>query len=286
MARPPWLEWTLVHLVRGQAARHGDRPFVRFEDGQGFTFRELHEETDALAGSLAALGVRAGDRVLSLIGNRAEAMGLLFATVKLGAIWVPINTALRGAFLEHQLHNAEPRVVVIEDALASNLADVTVGSVPPEALIVVGDPATPMPPCLAGVRRLGFRDLRGLPAPRDHAPGTPDPGDVAMILYTSGTTGPSKGVLIPHAHCFLFGLGTAEATALTPADRYFICMPLFHANALLLQFVGSLIAGAEVAVAERFRASTWLAEVRASQATVTNGLGVIPEFIFRQPPIE
>ncbi len=107
-----------------------------------------------------------------------------------------------------------------------------------------------------------------------------------MILYTSGTTGPSKGVLIPHAHCFLFGLGTAEAAALTPADRYFICMPLFHANALLLQFVGSLIAGAEVAVAERFRASTWLAEVRAAQATVTNGLGVIPEFIFRQPPTD
>jgi crotonobetaine/carnitine-CoA ligase len=286
MARPPWLEWTLVHLVRGQAARHGDRPFVRFEDGQAFTFRGLHEETDALAGSLAALGVRAGDRVLSLIGNRAEAMGLLFATVKLGAIWVPINTALRGAFLEHQLHNAEPRVVVIEDALASNLTDVTVGAVPPEALIVVGNPATPMPPCLAGVRRLGFRDLRGLPAPRDHALGTPDPGDVAMILYTSGTTGPSKGVLIPHAHCFLFGLGTAEATALTAADRYFICMPLFHANALLLQFVGSLIAGAEVAVAERFRASTWLAEVRAAQATITNGLGVIPEFIFRQPPTD
>jgi len=87
MARPPWSEWTLVHLVRGQAARHGDRPFVRFEDGQGFTFRELHDETDALAGSLAALGVRAGDRVLSLIGNRAEAMGLLFATVKLGEIF-------------------------------------------------------------------------------------------------------------------------------------------------------------------------------------------------------
>src|SRR4029434_4283473 len=78
----------------------------------------------------------------------------------------------------------------------------------------------------------------------------------------------------------------AEATALTTADRYFICMPLFHANALLLQFVGSLIAGAEVTVADRFRASTWLAEVRASQATIPNGLGVIPEFIFRQPPTD
>jgi carnitine-CoA ligase len=286
MPRPPWSEWTLVHLIRRQAAEQGNRPFVRFEDGQAFTFRSLDDWTDALAGSLAALGVRAGDRVLSLIGNRAEALGLLFATVKLGAVWVPVNTALRGAFLQHQLDNAEPRVVVVEDSLASNLADVTVGAVAPEALILVGDSATPTPACLRGIRRLAFPDLRALQAPSDLALITPAPGDVAMILYTSGTTGPSKGVLIPHAHCYLFGLGTAEATALTTVDRYFICMPLFHANALLLQFVGSLIAGAEVTVVERFRATTWLAEVRASQATVTNGLGVIPEFIFRQPPTD
>ena len=107
-----------------------------------------------------------------------------------------------------------------------------------------------------------------------------------MIMYTSGTTGPSKGVLMPHGHCYVFGLGTVEALALTPSDRYFICMPLFHANALLMQLIGSLIAGAEVVVAEWFRATSWLEEVRAARATVTNGLGVIPEFIFRQPPTD
>jgi crotonobetaine/carnitine-CoA ligase len=105
-----------------------------------------------------------------------------------------------------------------------------------------------------------------------------------MIMYTSGTTGPAKGVLMPHGHCYLLGLGTAEATGLGASDRYFVCMPLFHANALLMQLMGSLIAGAEVVVADRFRATTWLQEVRESRATVTNGLGVIPEFIFRQPP--
>ena len=112
---------------------------------------------------------------------------------------------------------------------------------------------------------------------------SPAPGDTAMIMYTSGTTGPAKGVLMPHGHCYLFGLGTAEALALTAEDRYYICMPLFHANALLMQLLGTLIAGTAAVVAERFRATTWLAEIRDSGATVTNGLGVIPEFIFRQP---
>ena len=284
--RAPWPEWTLVHLIRRQAGAHGDRPFVRFEDGQVLSFRRLDAWTDELAASLAALGVQAGDRVLGLIGNRAEAIGMLFATAKLGAVWVPVNTGLRGAFLQHQLHNAEPRVVVLEDRLAANFRDVAAGPAGPEAVVIVGDAATPMPPCLTGARRLVFPELRALPAPADLALVTPAPGDIAMILYTSGTTGPSKGVLIPHGHGYLAGLGLAEATALTAADRYFVCMPLFHANALLMQLVGSLIAGAQVVVAERFRASSWLEEVRAAEATITNGLGVIPEFIFRQPPTE
>jgi len=284
LGRAPWREWTLIHLLRRQAAAQRDRPFVRFEDGQAFTFRQLDAWTDALAGSLAALGVRVGDRVLGLVGNRAESIGMLFATVKLGAVWVPVNTGLRGAFLEHQLHNAEPCVVVLEDRLAANLRDVVAGPVAPEALVIVGDPVTPTPACLATARRLMFPELRALRAPADLELVTPSPGDVTMIMYTSGTTGPSKGVLIPHGHCYLAGLGLAEATALTAADRYFVCMPLFHANALLMQFVGSLIAGAQVVVTERFRATSWLEEVRAAEATITNGLGVIPEFIFRQPP--
>jgi crotonobetaine/carnitine-CoA ligase len=286
MARVPWGEWTLVDLVRRQAAEQGDRPFVRFEDGQAFTFRSLDAWTDELAGSLAALGVRAGDRVLGLVGNRAESIGMLFAAVKLGAVWVPVNTGLRGAFLQHQLHNAEPRVVLVEDRLAPNLRDVVAGPVAPEAMVIIGDPATPTPACLRTARRLVFSELRALRAPADLALVTPVPGDVAMIMYTSGTTGPSKGVLMPHGHCYLFGLGLAEATCLTTADRYFICMPLFHANALLMQLIGSLIAGAEVVVTERFRATSWLDEVRAAEATVTNGLGVIPEFIFRRPPTD
>ena len=282
--RAAWREWTLVHLIRGQAGGQGERPFVRFEDGQAFTYRALDAWTDELAGSLAALGVQPGDRVLGLIGNRAESIGMLFATVKLGAVWVPLNTGLRGAFLQHQLRNAEPRVVVLEDRLAANLAAVTAGPVAPEALVIVGDGATPTPTCLSGSRRLTWPELRALRASAHLV--TPEPGDVAMIMYTSGTTGPAKGVLIPHGHCYLAGLGLAEATALTAADRYFICMPLFHANALLMQFLGCLIAGAEAVVTERFRATTWLEEVRAAEATITNGLGVIPEFIFRQPPTD
>ena len=283
-ARAPWREWTLVHLIRRQAGERGERPFVRFEDGQAFSFRALDAWTDELAASLAALGVRPGDRVLGLIGNRAESIGMLFAAVKLGAVWVPVNTGLRGAFLQHQLHNAEPRVVVLDDRLAANLRDVAAGPAAPEALVVVGDPATPTPACLNAARRLTFAELRALRAPADPALVTPEPrrrGDDHVHL---GHDRPVEGCAHP-ARPLLPGRSRAGR-----GHRAHVGRPLLRLHAPVPRqrpphaVPGCLIAGAEAVVTERFRATTWLEEVRAAEATITNGLGVIPEFIFRQPP--
>ena len=105
-------------------------------------------------------------------------------------------------------------------------------------------------------------------------------------MFTSGTTGPSKGVLMPHAHCYLFGFGAGRALSMTEEDRMFICMPFFHAMGLTIQFTSCLIHGATVHVVRRFSATTWLDDVRACKATITYALGVIPEFIFRQPPTD
>ena len=75
----------------------------------------------------------------------------------------------------------------------------------------------------------------------------------ACLMYTSGTTGPSKGVLMPHAHCYLFGLGSLEGLGITAADRYYVCMPLFHANGLSVQLYATLIAGASAVLRGRFQ---------------------------------
>jgi carnitine-CoA ligase len=106
------------------------------------------------------------------------------------------------------------------------------------------------------------------------------------VIYTSGTTGPSKGVLIPHAHGYLMARNAAKTLRVGEEDVYYICMPMFHSNALFMQAFGCLLAGCRAYVVKRFSPSRWLDDVRASQATLTNGLGVIPEFIFRQPPTD
>lgn len=277
-------DWTLVDLVRRQGARHGEREFISFEQGDRLTFAGFDRDSDAVALRLSALGVGPGDRVLALVKNRLELLLTMFATFKLGAIFVPINTELKGAFLQHQLRNSEPKVVLVDTVLADAFQGVDAGNSDIKAVVfIAGAIPDDVPAVFTDVRQLTYDDLTALPATGREVLVTPKPEDIAFIMYTSGTTGPSKGVLMPHAHCYLFGLGTCRALGLTEADRYFICMPLFHANGLLMQLFGSLIAGCWIYCIERFSPSRWLDDVRSSGATVTNALGVMPEFIYRHP---
>ena len=281
----PRERWTLVDAVRHQALVAGEREFLSFEDGTKVSFSEFDHLTDRLATALTELGVQADDRILGLLTNSREFMLTMIATHKVRAIFVPINTELRGNFLEHQVHNSSPRVIVVDDGLVERFDAVDTSHTGIEAVVKVGDETAPsdfLPPSLAGASQLRLESLLAT-APRIEELATPTPGDVCTIMYTSGTTGPSKGVLMPHGHCYLFALGTVAAMELTDEDRYFCCMPLFHANGLFMQVYASLLAGASCHVTKRFSVTDWLSIVREEQITVTNALRVMPEFIFRSP---
>lgn len=275
---PPKALWTFPALVKEQAQRLGDAPFCQFEDGQSFTFAQLEEETSRLASGLAALGIGKGDRVVAMLGNGKAFLVTMIATHKRGAIFVPVNTELKGAFLRHQLSNTEPRVVFVDAALRPLFDTVDFTGLDISATVSVGGEAPPLP----GTRRVAYEELAAAPANAKDVVAT-DYRDVCMIIFTSGTTGPAKGVVMPHAHCFYFALSARHATGLTPADRMYISMPLFHGTALMLQFYSCLLAGIPAYVAKRFAASAWLDEIRAFGATVTYAVGVMPEFVFKQP---
>jgi crotonobetaine/carnitine-CoA ligase len=271
--------WTLVELARHQAERYAEREFMRFEDGATISFAELDRRSTRLAHALVALGLRPGDRLLALLLNGPSFLPLLLATNKVGAVFVTVNTELKGAFLEHQLRNSAPRIVALDRELAKAFSGIDLAGV--EVILLVGD-GGPGVEALEGPRLL---DLDALESPIENPTILVEPlaRDVSTVIYTSGTTGPSKGVLMPHAHTYLMGYTLARRLELTEDDLYYVCMPMFHSNALFMQTIGSLIAGARVFVARRFSPSRWLEDVRRTGATLTNGLGVMPEFIFRQP---
>jgi crotonobetaine/carnitine-CoA ligase len=113
---------------------------------------------------------------------------------------------------------------------------------------------------------------------------TVDPRDVAAVLMTSGTTGPSKGVVMPHSQFYFFAEEDAQLTRLRDSDVYMTGFPLFHGNAQFLTVYPCLITGAQVVLYPRFSASDWAGRARRSGATVTNLLGATMAFILTQPP--
>lgn len=266
--------WVMPLVIEEQARLRPDQTCVSMVEGDSLTYGALRDQAARVASFLQGLGAGAGDRIALMMPNGLDVIRAWAGIGRLGATAVMLNTELTGAFLAHPLADSQPRLLIVHaDYLAriEPLGEVLAGI---EHIVVVGSPAG------------GHLDFGGWAEhPEIEAP-FPTARDLACIMYTSGTTGAPKGVLMPHAHCFLFGLGTVENAGVTPDDHYYITLPLFHANGLLMQLCGTLIAGARATIRERFSATAWLSDLKRTGATLTNSLGAISAFVIGQPPSE
>ena len=270
--------WSLINALDWQARSNGDKTFVQMVDGEAVSFARMQDRSLRVAGHLARLGVSRGDHVILFVRDGIDFLTAWFGLGRLGAVAVLLNTELKGAFLRHQIRDSGARLIIIDAGLLPVLTDIAADLDGLECVVTTGAPDTqPLPfPRTAAFAHWQDAPLHDGPAPAAQ--------DICSIMYTSGTTGPSKGVLMPHAHCFLYGLGTVDNLELQPVDRYYVTLPLYHANGLLMQIGGALIAGATVILRNGFSARAWLADIRQHGATVTNTLGVTAPFIFAQPP--
>ncbi len=283
-AFPDQRDWIFPRVLAERARTHGDRPFIGMLGEPALTYAEADRHVNRLAHGLARLGVGRGDRVLIMLPNCVEFMLLWWAVNRLGAIEVSVNNAYKGYFLEHLVANSGGRIIVAAAEFLEHLAAAEARCPALETVVVRDEPGEgPAPrPSFARLRTL---DLAALPADRDDPPEVEvTPRDLCAIMYTSGTTGPSKGVMLPHAHCTLFAEATANLTRLTEADAYFVATPLYHGNAPIMQVYPSLLRGGRAILCRRFSASEWVEQIRSSGATVTNLLGVMMDFVYRQPP--
>ncbi|CAN0406463.1 unnamed protein product, partial [Phaeothamnion confervicola] len=224
-----------------------------------------------------------GGRVAIVLPNSAEFVIAVFGITRLGAIEVPINTALKGHLLAYQLADAAVRVLITSDEMFDRCAAVfdqvpslmhalvvgesaggSVGAVAVHSFAAVTDGATPFEQPSPPVRH----------------------SDIAAIMYTSGTTGASKGVEVTHGHCLSFAADWLTATAYRTEDVLFSPLPLFHALAHTLGMVPVLLVGSQMAITPRFSASTYWDECRRFGATVGHGIfGMVP-ILLNQPPRE
>lgn len=270
--------WVLPEVLREQARNHPGNCWIEMTDGGILTFGQADTEVSRVAGFLAGLGVKPGDMVAVFLPNGLNFVRVWLGLGRLGAVAVLLNTDLTGSFLHHQLQSCGATLMVLDRARLDSLKGIG-GSLTHLRRIIVVDAENPL-----DGGPFEAIDWSAWRSAISYEGAAPRPQDVACIMYTSGTSGPSKGVLMPHAHCYLYGLGAIDALQLTPEDRYYIVLPLFHANGLLMQLGAALIAGIPAVVRPRFSASAWLHDVRKHGVTVTNALGAVAPFILNQPP--
>src|SRR5262245_27656592 len=277
---PDRKDWMFSRVLEHRARTHGDRPFFGFLDGPLLTYAETDRRVNRLAHGLRALGVSGGDRVLVMLPNAIEVVLIWLAVNRLGGIAVPVNSAYKGFFLEHVIANSGARLIVIANEFVERLQALEDRVAHLETAVVW--PAGHARPTFRKLRVLGFEEID---PPHEEPPGVElSHRDLCGILYTSGTTGPSKGVMMPNAQCHLAAESGASLTRLTDEDCYFVATPLYHGNAVLLQVYPTLVRGGCAVIAPGFSASEWTNQIRRAGATITNLLGVMMEFVFRQPP--
>ena len=269
-------------MLQRQAERFGPRTLFAAGDAR-WTFADALQAASAWGAALQQAGIKAGDRVALFCSNRIEFMQAFLGCAWIGAVAVPINTASRGEPLRHVMANSGARLLVAErDGLQAVAAASALGEQPlPIGQVWLvgagggdgGDAApgpwrcTPFP-----TRPTGQASAAAL-----------RPGDTLAILYTSGTTGVSKGVCCPHAQYHWWGVHSGELLGLQQGETLVTTLPLFHTNALNA-FFQALLTGSTLVVEKRFSASVFWESLVRHQATVTYVLGaMVPILLAKEP---
>ena len=268
---------TAIAALDRAVARHPERVFLDFS-GELYTYKEVDSLSTKLAHSLAGLGVKRGQTVVTMLDNNVDAVVCWLAINKLCAVSVPINTALRGEFLRHQIADADTRLLICEAAYMERVGAVSNQLNTLERVLHRGTLNTPVD-CVIPIAPLD--EHRG----HDSTPieDKPAPADLACLIYTSGTTGPSKGCMI--SYNFMCNLARLQLKAgpATENDVTITPLPLFHMNALCVSIIASIMVGARAAILPRFSVSNFWPEVERSGATIASILGGMGGLLAQAP---
>jgi crotonobetaine/carnitine-CoA ligase len=245
---------TIMAALGERLASDPDGAYLDFH-GDAWTARRIDTESRRVARGLAAHGVVRGDRVASLIENSPEQVVLFFATLRLGAIAVPINTAYKGEFLRHQIADCGAEIVIAQDDLADRVQAVR------------GPETTPAVREVLLTSELDALDGTAVDEPPLR------PSDLACFIYTAGTTGPSKGCMLSHNYVVGMSNQIARAWQRRSDDVVWTPLPLFHLNAISICVVGTLVVGGRASIARRFSVSGFWPEIKRTKATMVSMLG-------------
>lgn len=268
-------DWIASRLIEDRAERFGDRLAASTPDAD-ITYAGLCDAAARVAGGLAALGVAPGDRVATMLEPTLDYLAVWWGSAWAGSVEVPINTEFKGTFLEHVLASSGARVAVLDGRWLPRLHGLAVPDL--RHVVVAGEPQGDPPP---GVTAHRLAELRaGDPVPR--TPRTEQ--DLLYVMYTSGTTGPSKGAMLSNRGALWNVRSWLDILELTEDDVAYSMFPLFHVTARSAVVTSAIWARAPIALRGGFSVRGFWPDVRASGATYFAYMGAVIQLLHAQDP--
>ncbi|MDI5933263.1 AMP-binding protein [Halomonas kalidii] len=254
---------TIQSLINKLAADCGDRTFlIAPESGEQLSFSQLRERVAQVSAQLDAMGCGAGEHVAMLMDNGQWTATLLLALMASGRIAVPLNAIAGDSQLEYVLEHCDANTLFASPQHLERARALGNG---------VERPVSVVPTCPdRGPQWSTKAEAKNAPL------SAVEPDDAALLMYTSGTTGKPKGVLLTHRNVIAGGLNTVEAHALSKEDRGLCVLPLYHINAEIVTLIAPLISGGSVVMPHRFSTSTFWELVREHRCT---WFSVVPTII-------
>jgi crotonobetaine/carnitine-CoA ligase len=280
--------WILAKVLRDRAEAHPDRDYLKFAGNDWVSYGEINARSNRVANALLARGVEKGESVSVMLPNCEEFLPVWYGILKAGAVMSSINTAYKGDFLSWTINLVESKKLFISDVFLDRLDFIAKELPLLEHVIVMKTGAQEGPD-----PSLKWEPLDALMEASDSEPDGVEYSwvDDARIMFTSGTTGRSKGVIKQNAADYFSARGLLEVVSKTAGrsieeladDTFFSCLPLFHSNAQVLSGYPALVAGARIAYVERFSSSQFWQQVIDAEATIFNSIGAVSYFIWNIP---
>lgn len=276
---------TAAGVLRRQADRRRDETLLVAGE-RSWTYGEVLEEATNLAVALAGLGIEAGDRIAVDLPNWPESVAVTLAAAELGAVVVPLNPGYTSRELQFMLRNSEATVAVTPEQHGGTdylqLFEKLLVELPAlQYLVTVGEEDL-----WYDDRIFQFEDLISSGRGRSWSPTEPEPDERFAILYTPGTTGKPKGVVLSHENLVRTARRTAGALGLEPGDRTLCSVPLFHIFGFGATLFTVLCSGSSLILQERFRAAEALELMERHRVTVFHGVPTMFVMALREPDLD
>ena len=260
---------TVRNFIDQQAALRPDRVFLLSpETGLEFTYGQLQADCRSFANFLLQSGLRKGDKVSLMLHNGYQTVRLFLGAMYGGFVICPINLLAQPSQLRYVIDHSDTHFVIVAAEYLERLQSALENISRPVQHLVVDIDA----PHLPAVEGLPFQSLPVV-----------DEDDEALLMYTSGTTGTPKGVILTHKNVISGGIYTSEAHQLTPADRVLCALPLYHINGQIVTTIAPLVHGGSVVMPHRFSVSNYWEMVALYHCTWLNMVPTIVSYLLNAP---